>query len=109
MLEILDATMGAALTASLLSLGGIALPVGNQYMAQSCRKQWVSCANEFDTTLDLLFQYVMRRVSAQLAEAVAPYLRFVNSEGEWLSELQTKTEGGIASAKVPFADEGTSR
>jgi hypothetical protein len=48
----------------------------------------------------LLFQDVMRRVSAQLAEAVAPYSRFVNSEGEWLSELQTKTEGAIASAKV---------
>jgi hypothetical protein len=78
--------MGAALTASLLSLGGIALPVGNQYMAQSCRKHWVSCANEFDTTLNLLFQYVMRRVSAQLADAVDTYLRFVNSEGEWLSD-----------------------
>jgi hypothetical protein len=60
----------------------------------------MSFANELDATLDLLFQDVMRRVSAQLAEAVAPYSRFVNSEGEWLSELQTKTEGAIASAKV---------
>ena len=79
--------MGAALTASLLTLGGIALPAGTR-------------ANELDAMIDLLFQDVMRRVSAQLAEAVAPYSRFVNSEGELLSELQTKTEGAIASAKV---------
>jgi hypothetical protein len=80
--------MGAALTASLLTLGGIALAFRTR-------------ANELDAMLDLLFQDVMRRVSAQLAEGVAPYSRFVNSEGEWLSELQTKkTEGGIASAKV---------
>jgi hypothetical protein len=57
-------------------------------------------ADKLDLSLDILFDEVLRRVSAQLAESVAPYSRFVKAEGEWISELQIKVDAGLSRANI---------
>lgn len=96
----LDSTTAAATSIVLFSLGGITIPLGNRYASHVSAKEWASHANKLDVSLDTLFKEVMRRVSTQLAESVAPYSRFVNGEGEHLKDMQNKVESSIANANI---------
>jgi hypothetical protein len=100
MTEVVDITAAIALSSSLVMLGGISIPLGNRYASQSCKKEWMSFAGKLDASLDVLFQEVLRRVSAQLAESVAPYSRFVNGEGDHLKDIQSRIDSGLSNANA---------
>lgn len=95
-----DSTTAILISTTMIILGGIAIPIGNTYASKLCQKEWMSQADKLDATLDTLFKEVSRRVSTQLAESVAPYSRFVNGEGEHLSELKSAVDSSISSANI---------
>ncbi|KAL7510215.1 hypothetical protein ACHAXN_007085 [Cyclotella atomus] len=96
----LDSTTATATSLVLLSLGGMTIPLGKIYASQICEKEWTSHAKKLDASLETLFNEVLRRVSTQLAESVAPYSRFVNGEGEYLAEMQNKVESCISKVNI---------
>ncbi|KAL3804506.1 hypothetical protein HJC23_002545 [Cyclotella cryptica] len=98
--NVVDGAAGMTLSASLLVFGGIALPAGNRYTTKLYQHEWMAHAGKLDASLDILFNEVLRRVSAQLGDSVAPYSRFVKAEREWISELQTKVDAGLSRANI---------
>ena len=96
----LDSASAIALSSTLFLFSGLSIPLGNRYISRLYRQKWMSHADKLDASLDVLFTEVMKRVSMQLCESVAPYSRFVNGEGESLSELQTKVESTISRANA---------
>jgi len=97
-LEMIDSAMGVTMSTLLFALGGLALPIGSKRVAGSYEKEWLSYATKLDSSLDIVFSDTMKRVRMQLSESIAPYSRYITAEGDWLLELQTKTESGTSTA-----------
>lgn len=93
-----DNTTAIAASTTMLVMGAVSIPLGNYYASRSYKKEWITRADKLDRTLDAIFQKILKQVLAQLAESVAPYSRFVNGEGQHLSELQSKIDSSISSA-----------
>ena len=100
----LDSAQAVALSSTMLLLSGVSIPLGNRYITRQCRQEWMPHAEKLDASLDVLFIAVLKRVSIQLSESVAPYSRFVNGEDENLRELQTKVERVISNANTLRGD-----
>jgi len=97
-LDILDVTNGIVSSATLAVLGGILLPLGNRRVASSFKKDWMCNANQLETALEDLFKDALHQIRSELSESVAPYSRYVKTEGDWLKDLGNKLENGISSA-----------
>ncbi|KAL7534752.1 hypothetical protein ACHAXR_006058, partial [Thalassiosira sp. AJA248-18] len=96
---VVDVTTGMAASGMLAVFGSALLPLGNRHVASSFEREWMNKATQLETDLKNLFTYkVLRRVRSELADSVAPYSRYVKTEGDWLKDLTEKSENGIASA-----------
>ena len=100
MAEAVDSLTAAAFSASLLTLGVVSFGACHSYTSRKCVNEWMSHADKLDASLDNIFKEVMRQVSTQLSESVAPYSRFVNGEGDHLAELQNKIDSSISTANT---------
>ncbi|KAL9181150.1 hypothetical protein ACHAXT_009955 [Thalassiosira profunda] len=95
---VLDATTGMLCGGALAALGCVSLPIGNRYAAASFQKEWTSNAAALEDAIGTLLQDALKRIRSDLADSVAPYSRYVETEGEWLKELAEKLDSGLSNA-----------
>ena len=98
-LDCLDTAHGLACSLTLATLGGISLPLGNRYLAVSFQRKWMKNTTQLETSLDVLFNDVLREIKSELSESIAPYSRYVSSEVNWLKDLTAKLDNGISIAQ----------
>ena len=98
LLEMLDATTGMSASAALAVLGCISLPLGNRSVASSFESEWISNAAQLETDTSKLFEDALNQIRSDLSESIAPYSRYVSSEGDWLKDLAQELEKGISNA-----------
>lgn len=94
----LDVTTGMVACGTLAALGGTSLPLANRRIASTYEMECIRNASELEDSLKNLFQDAMERVQLELSESVAPYSRYVKTEGEWLKGLSEQMENGLANA-----------
>lgn len=96
--DILPATTGMLSGMALSVLGCILLPLGDRYLASSFKRDWMLNSVRFETSLDIFLMDACYQVKSELSECVAPYSRFVESEGTLLKEMSRKLEHALSSS-----------
>ena len=99
MLEVIDATTGGLGSTTFAVMGCISLPILNRQLSKSFEKEWTNKTMHLQTTLDRLLNNAMDNIKSDIADSIAPYSRYVKSEGEHLKELTDQLDQGIASTQ----------
>ena len=98
MLEVIDATTGGLGSTTFAVMGCISLPILNRQLSKSFEKEWTNKTMHLQTTLDRLLNNAMDNIKSDIADSIAPYSRYVKSEGEHLKELTDQLDQDISSA-----------
>jgi len=99
MLEAIETTTGALGSTTLAVMGCIFLPIMNRQLSKSFEKECTNKTVHLQTTLDRLLDNAMDNIKSDIADSIAPYSRYVKSEGEHLKELTDQLDQGIASTQ----------
>ena len=98
MLEVIDATTGGLGSTTFAVMGCISLPILNRQLSKSFEKEWTNKTMHLQTTLDRLLNNAMDNIKSDIADSIAPYSRYVKSEGDHLKELTDQLDQDISSA-----------
>ena len=95
---VLDSTTGMVGSGALAALGCVSIPISNRRAASTFQKEWTSNAAALEDAIGTLLQDALKRIRSDLADSVAPYSRYVETEGEWLKDLAEKLDSGLSNA-----------
>ncbi|KAL7554643.1 hypothetical protein ACHAWF_018554 [Thalassiosira exigua] len=98
MFNLMDASAGIVASGALAGLGAVMLPLGNRIFAQSYEREWKDNTAQLASSIGATLDSTLDQIRSDLDESVAPYSRYVKTEGEWLKELTTKMDAGIANS-----------
>jgi len=96
--DVIDLSTGMMASGTLAVFGGASLPLGNRNVAQSFEREWMDSMAPLETMLKTSLKDALDQIRSELSESVSPYSRYVTTEGEWLKELASKLENGVAQA-----------